>query len=165
MSSPKSPTLTYVESILKSTGFLQAVPKIVGNIEDEIAGSYESIDKEDDGDAASYGGVIYHSHNLIDDGNFDYVLDGRLNENQKNQILNLLDDNKLSLSVERTDWRQKWNFYIYPEITPNSNERLEIEVELDISVLSPSSINISAKAEDEDDDDYKQIIFMLNLSI
>lgn len=164
MTQQKTPTISFVEALLKSSGILQIIPAIVSDVEDEIAGSYDAIDEEDDDvGAPSYGGVIYYTHNLVDEGKFDYQIEKRLTISNKRFILNLLEDKNLSISVERTDWRQKWSFYLHPEIAPNTNERLEIDVEIDISVLTPTSFTITASDEVENVN-YDEILFLMTLS-
>ena len=113
--------------------------------------------------AVGENGVIYYTHNLIDEGNWDYQLEKRTSDSQKRLLLKLVEDNNLSLSVERTDWRQKWQFILSPEIAPNTNERIEIDVEIDISVLTPTSFSITATSDDEDVN-YDEMLFLLTLS-
>jgi hypothetical protein len=164
MSQAQTPTQKFVETALRNTGLLQIIPAIISDIEEEIAGSYDAIDEDEDGGSApSYGGVIYYTHNLIDEGNWDYQLEKRTSDSQKRLLLKLVEDNNLSLSVERTDWRQKWQFILTPEIAPNTNERIEIEVEIDISVLTPTSFSITATSDDEDVN-YDEMLFLLTLS-
>ena len=164
MSQAETPTQKFVETILNKTGFLQIIPAILSEIEDEIAGSYDAIEEDEDlGSAPSYGGVIYYTHNLVSDGEVDYHIAKKLSDSQKRLFLNLVEDNNLSLSVERTDWRQKWQFYLRPEIAPNTNERMEIDVEIEISVLNPTSFSITATSDDEDVN-YDEMLFLLTLS-
>lgn len=164
MSQAQTPTQKFVETVLNNIGFLQIIPAILSEIEDEIAGSYDAIDEEEDlGSAPSYGGVIYYTHNLVSDGEVDYHIAKTLNDSQKRLFLKFVENNNLILNVERTDWRQKWQFYLRPEIAPNTNERMEIDVEIEISVLNPKSFSITSSNENPDVN-YDELLFLLTLA-
>lgn len=157
----------YAEAILKKCGLLELIPGIVGDIEDELAGTYDTIEEEGDVSyAATYGGVIYHSEPLITKGAFVHRLKKGLSDNQKNELKNLINDDDFEVGVERTDYKQKWAFRIQPEISPNSDERIDIDVEMVISVLHPSKFEIEALENSVDDNvNYSELLFLTNLSI
>ena len=156
----------YVEALLKNCGFLESIPKIVEDIEGELAGAYEAVEEENDVSyVATYGGVIYHSEPLITKGNFAYRLKRGMSDNQKKNFKNLINDDDFEVSVERTDYKQKWVFCIQPEISPNSNGRVDIDVEMIVSVLNPTQFEIEAAESSEDDEiNYSELLFVTNLS-
>lgn len=108
----------FVEITLKKCGFLELAPKIVKDIEGELAERYNAAAEEDDASyPATYGGVIYHSEPLITEGAFSFRLKNGLSDNQKEDLKNLINYDDFEVSVERTDYKQKWTFRIQPEIS------------------------------------------------
>ncbi len=156
----------FIEALLKTSGFLEFIPKIVEDIESELEGIYGAVEEESDVSyAATYGGVIYHSEPLITEGDFIYRLKKGLSDNQKKIFKNLVNDDNFEVSVERTDYKQKWAFRIQPEVSPSSNERIDIDVVMVISVLNPSKFEIEAiESLDDDNINYSELLFITNLS-
>lgn len=156
----------FVEIALKKCGFLDLTPKIVKDIEGELAERYNTAAEDDDASyPATYGGVIYHSESLITEGAFSFRLKNGLSDNQKEDLKNLINYDDFEVSVERTDYKQKWTFRIQPEISPSSNERVDIDVEMIISVFNPSKFEIEATESSGDDKiNFPELLFIENLS-
>lgn len=123
--------------LFEKTGLSRCVPSISAEIEEEIEGSYTRIN-DDDEDSSSdpcYGGVVYHSYSVVDDGKFCYRLDKELSEAEKNLLLRFLEDKELEISVERTDFSgQKWSFDLSVPYVLNKQDSENFELSLSIKV-------------------------------
>lgn len=125
--------------LFEKTGLSRCVPSIRDLIEEEIEGSYSRIDGEDEEDSSSepcYGGVVYHSYSIIDDGKFCYRLNNELSETEKALLLRFLDDKSIEISVERTDFSgQKWSFdFLLPYVLNNpSIDTFELSYSIKVS--------------------------------
>ena len=80
-----NPTLVkLVENVLKRSGLLDIRTTIISDIEEEIAGAYDSIDdEEDDAMTPSYGGIVYSSYYYLTESGFEYRVDKILTDAQK----------------------------------------------------------------------------------
>lgn len=123
--------------LFEKTGLSRCVPSITDEIEEEIEGSYTRIndDEEDSSSTPCYGGVVYHSYSVVDDGKFCYRLDKELSESEKNLLLRLLEDKELEISVERTDFSgQKWSFDLSVPYVLNKQDSENFELSFSIKI-------------------------------
>ena len=123
--------------LFEKTGLNRCVPSISDEIEEEIEGSYTRIndDDEDSSSTPCYGGVVYHSYSVVDDGKFCYRLDKELSEAEKNLLLRFLEDKDLEISVERTDFSgQKWSFDLSVPYVLNKQDSEIFELSFSIKV-------------------------------
>jgi hypothetical protein len=98
------------ENVLKRSGLLDVRGTFVDDIEEEIAGAYDSIDdEEDDAITPSYGGIVYSSYHYLTESGFESRVNKKLSDTQKYFTYRLVEDSDLTISVERTDsLSQKW---------------------------------------------------------
>lgn len=128
--------------LFEKTGLSRCVPSISDEIEEEIEGSYTRIDEDEEDSSSSpcYGGVVYHSHSIVEDGKFCYRLDKELSDSEKELLLRLLQDNSLEISVERTDFSgQEWSFdFSVPFVLNNQDsDSFELSFRIKVSAYGP----------------------------
>ena len=163
---PSNPTLEkLVENVLKRSGLLDVRSAVVDDIEEEIAGAYDSIDdEEDDAITPSYGGIVYSSYHYLTESGFESRVNKKLTDAQKDFTYRLVEDSDLTISVERTDsFSQKWNFELHIPTIPNipDSERFVVSVGIKVSLFHPNSYVIEATDESELEEKEIEKIFLL----
>lgn len=165
-----NPTLVkLVENVLKRSGLLDIRTTIISDIEEEIAGAYDSIDdEEDDAMTPSYGGIVYSSYYYLTESGFEYRVDKKLTDAQKEFTNKIVEDRELTISVERTDsFSQKWGFELHIPTVPNKldSDRFVVSVEMKVSLFHPNRYEIKAIDESElDENDIEKIFLLYTLS-
>jgi hypothetical protein len=157
---------------LKSSGLLTHLNVIMDDIEEEIAGSYEASDDEEDAAMTpSYGGLVYTSYEVMNDDDFTYRLDRRLSDEQKYYLKKFANDKNFSISVCRNDnFVQELTLTLSVPFALNSedSDSFEIDIELRAYIHNPSSYTIKAETYDDnvtvEDIDKTLLLYHLSLS-
>ena len=141
--------------IFQRTGLNRCVELIYDEVEDELYGSYESIelDTDDDGigERRIYGSDIHESVVAVAQGKFSSILSSILAENEKSLLLQLLDDGNLEIAVVRTDdTRQTWHFDLQVPFVLNKPDAGYFVVSFVVNVpSSPNQFEINAHTSSE----------------
>jgi hypothetical protein len=155
----------FAENLLQKFGLFDILRTVVEDIEEEIAGSYDAHDDDDEDATPFYDSVIYTIYDYLNGGDFDYRIEEKLTETQKNFLKKIIKGDNFFINVERIGYDQKWEMFLYPEVSPNSNERLEIAINLEIPIFAPSKYRLSAFNNTASlGENYQEILFLLVIS-
>lgn len=135
--------------LLDKCGFADIQQTIVDQIEDDISGQYDAIDEEEgDGSTPSYGGLVYTSFMLVEDGKLNYIAQRRLTTEQKKILLMISDEGELEISVCRNDYfTHDYSFPISVPKVPNKPEGerffLYVDMKFSINNLKDCELDVS----------------------
>ena len=130
--------------IFQRTGLNRCVELIYDEVEDELEGSYESIELDTDDDEIAerriYGSDMHEYVVAVADGELSSILKITLTNSEKSLLLQLLDDNNLVISVMRSDdTGQTWDFDLQVPFVLNKPDAGYFVVSFVVKV--PSSAN------------------------
>ena len=156
----------YIEAVLEKSGFLKLVPQIFNDIENNIVDWCEAMgyDEEATYDAL-YEDTIEHLEPLISEGVFTHRLKKELNDTQKKMLINLTKEGCLAINAERSSSMQNWWLHLQPEISINSDDRIDICARISISAFNSSKFEIEVINETEHSNvNYSELLFLTKLS-
>lgn len=158
--------------ILNSCGLLSHLNVIMDDIEEEIAGSYDAVDDEEEqAITPSYGGLVYTSYDVMNDNDITYRLDKRLNDEQKSYLKKFANDKDLNISICRNDnFVQELTLTLTVPFSLNTEDSgsFDIDIELRAYIYNSGSYTIKTKTYDEnvtvEDIDKTLLLYSLSLS-
>ena len=157
----KSEQLTNLAQLLfEKTGLGKTISDIRDVAEYEIQYAYGRIDTDDEDESSSipyYGGLVFHNHHAIVDGELSYELDRYLNDTEKKLFFRLVDNKNFDISIKRQDFggQQQWSFSFNVPFILNKpdGKTFEIDYKIIMTLLSSDyeleAISFSEISEEE----------------
>ena len=136
----------FANELLESCGIKRNVKRIAHYIDEDLSGMYTNINEESDGvTEASYGGVIYHSYELIESMKATSLSKVFFTNDEINEFLKLTTDSIL-LNIQRNDnFEQKWHF-VFELIEENTNnDAFTLDVYANVDTVNEKITDVSAE--------------------
>ena len=136
----------FANELLASCGVKRNVEKIAHYINEDLSGMYTNINDESDGvTEATYGGVIYHSYELIESMKATSLSKAIFTNNEISEFLKLTTDDIL-LNVQRTDnFEQFWHF-VFELVEENTNDDVfTLDVYVTVDTVNDKIKEVSAE--------------------